>query len=451
MTRSENRYPLLAVVAVLAAGSLHAHADNLLFGGDERLSGNVRSITPEGSVLLETPLSPDPVAIKAESVRKIVFSEPAGKAPDTGNCLIALTNGDSLPGTIGEVNGDTVTLDSGAAGQLVVPRTAVVSIQPGLEHPTLVYSGPDGLAGWKIDGNSDEQWTADKDFLRVEGGGAISRSLELPENFIVRFRITWGKSPNLNFSFAADQADISEAQNRYNFMFNSAGMQIRRESTVDKRWSVITSLNRLPTQFDPKSVLVEIRVDRAARQLQLWINGELEGKYVDSAASAPAGNLIVFASNAGDGEVQTLYEIQVLDWNLKTDRRPMGERGDKSQDLLIGVDGERFSGNLLQTRHSEEGLLYVFKNAFQEQPIEVPEKLVSAIYLADAPPAVAEAQPNVILKLRGGASLQVGECTFSPERVTALHPLLGQIKLERAAVATFERKATVTKKDPAKS
>lgn len=445
MIRSDNRYRLLAAVAWLAAAGSPARGDNLLFAGDGRMSGTIRTLTPEGTLVLETPLSPDPVAIKTEGLRKVTFGGAGSEGPAEGTCLLTLANGDSLPGTVSEVNGETVNLAAAAIGPLAVPRAAVASIQPGLEHPTMVYSGPDGLAGWKIGADSDERWVGDKNSLTIEGRGVISRKVEFPESFIVRFKIVWRNSPNLDFSFAADQVEDGEAQNRYRFQFNSAGMQIRRESTGNKHWTVITTLNRLPTQFDGKSVLVEIRVDRSARQLQLWLNGELEAKYQDPVPPAPAGNFLAFASNAGDKERQTLSEIQVLDWNLKTDRRPVGERGDKTRDLLIGVDGERFSGSLLQTRPSDEGLLYVFKVAFQEQAIEVPESLMSSIHLAGEPTAGGDAKADFVLKLRGGGSLQVSECEFSPEEVTVRHPLLGQLKLKRAAVSELERKAPATK------
>jgi hypothetical protein len=445
MIRSDNRHRLLAALAWLAAAGTPARGDNLLFAGDQRMSGSVRTLTPDGTLVLESPLSPDPVAIRTDGLRKVTFGAAGGDEPAEGTCLLTLANGDSLPGTVGEVNGEAVNLATAAIGPLAVPRAAVASIQPGLEHPTMVYSGPDGLAGWKIGADSDERWAGDKDSLTIEGRGIISRKVELPESFIVRFKIVWRNSPNLDFSFAAEQVGDVEAQNRYRFQFNSAGMQIRRESTGDKRWTVITSLSRLPTQFDGKSVLVEIRVDRAERQLQLWLNGELEAKYQDPVPPAPAGGFLAFASNAGDKERQTLSEIQVLDWNLKTDRRPVGERGDKTRDLLIGVDGERFSGNLLQTRPSDEGLLYVFKTAFQEQAIEVPESLISSIHLAGEASAGADAKTDFILKLRGGGSLQVSECAFSPDDVTVRHPLLGELTLKRAAVSELERKAPATK------
>lgn len=439
--RSNKQARALVIFGVIAAAtSLPAPADSLLLNGDERLSGTVRAINKDGTVLLDTPLSPDPVALKADSVRKVLFSEKDGGAVN-GNCLVTLANGDSLPGVIEEIDGQNLVLASGVTGRMVVPRAAVAALRPGLNHPTVIYSGPDDFEGWSRNKESAEQWSTEKRVFRVQGASSVSRKLELPNQFIIRFKLAWRNSPNFKCSFAAAGDQESDAQDRYYFQFNSAGMELKREAAVGKRYTTITSLNRLPQQFNGRQVTVEIRVDRSERVLQLWLNGELEGKWKDPLAKAPDGGVLVFTSNAGENEMQTISDLEVMDWNLKNDRRPGGERGDKTKDALLGTEGERFSGSLLQTRKSEEGLLYVFKNAFQENPIEVPEAAISAIYLAETPEGADSLDKGVFnLKLQGGGSLRVSECTFTADEVEVVHPLLGSMKLKRAIVAAFERK-----------
>ena len=428
-----------------------AHGDNLILTGDERISGTVRAINPDGTVLLDTPLSPDPVALKADSVRKVLFSENPAAGGD-GNCLVTLANGDTLPGTIEGIDAKNITLVSSSTGKLAVPRSAVASIQPGGDQPVLIYAGPEGFEGWVRDRETSDQWVSEKGAFRVEGKGSISRKLDLPDGFIVRFKVAWRNSPNLKVSMAATETADGEEQDRYYLTFNPAGMEIKRETATGKRFQSIITLNRLPQQFDGRQVTVELRIDRKSKEIQLWLNGESEGKWQDPMASPPDGNLLVFASSAGENEMQTISEIGVYEWNNKNSRRPAGERGDRTKDALLSVEGERFGGSLLETRKNGAETVYVFKNAFQEQAIEVPESAVSAIYFAE-PEGEAENRDKGLfsLKLQGGGVLRVSECGFTPDEVEAAHPLLGKLRLKRGIVTAFERKTPEPKERKEKS
>jgi hypothetical protein len=154
---------------------------------------------------------------------------------------------------------------------------------------------------------------------------------------------------------------------------------------------------------------------------------------------------------ADEGSDLSISDIQVSDWNLKNDRRPADDRGDKTKDALIGVEAERFSGNLMATKPSPEGLLYVFKSAFQENAIEVPEAAVATLYFAEPEGEQAAAVPSPFsLQFQGGGSLRVSACSFSESEVAATHPLLGPLKLQRDRVTAFERipsKPQVEKKE----
>ena len=62
--RSSNKNSaILCVLSTLAGGMpLALVADDVFLEGAQRLSGNVRSISENGSVLLETPLSPEAIS-----------------------------------------------------------------------------------------------------------------------------------------------------------------------------------------------------------------------------------------------------------------------------------------------------------------------------------------------------------------------------------------------------
>ena len=145
--RSNTKLAATAVLALLAVlAPLQLLADDLILEGKERLSGKVRSIDPDGTVALDTPLAPEAVELKGDSVKKVEFSvkpEPAAAA----SCQVTLANGDVLPAVIGSIDDKNVTLTSSVAGPLVIPRAMVSALRIGANHPNVVFAGPDGLGG----------------------------------------------------------------------------------------------------------------------------------------------------------------------------------------------------------------------------------------------------------------------------------------------------------------
>lgn len=415
-------------------------ADDLILEGNERLSGKVRAIDPDGTVLLDTPLAPAAVALKGESIREVRFSESGAKLPRAGY-QVALVNGDVLPAEIEAVDDRNVTLRASVAGPLVIPRAMVASLRVGGSQPDVVFSGPEGLGGWTRDRTSPQPWLFDKGALRALGSGTISRNLELPQNFIVRFKLEWGAVPNFKFYFAGPANSGDAAVDQYYLQFNSAGMEIKRESASGRHFPEMNArMSRLPDRFRDKRLEVEIQVNRDAGTLLLLLNGEQEGPFKDPLPKAPTGGRIVFQTLAEEGSDLGVSDIQVLAWDLKDVSQLSKEHGDKTKDALKTISKESFSGTLVGTKPGPDGLIYVLKSAFQDEPVEVPEALVATIFLAVPVEEQAVAPPSPFsLRFVGGGSLRVGSCTFSENQVEVTHPLLGPLKLPRERITAFER------------
>ena len=441
-------FAVFAALCGLAPTQLSA--DDIMLEGSDRLSGKVLAIQPDGTISLETPLSPAPVEINGGSIKSVLFSTPEVK-PEIARCQVSLTNGDVLSAAVASIDDKNVTLQSSVAGPIVVPRAAVSSLRLGVTLPNIIFAGPTGLGGWKRGQDSADQWSFDKGGLKVEGSGSIGRSFDLPPQFIVRFKLAWDNNPNFKFSFASAANPEGGVMDRYFLQFNSAGIGLRRETTGSKRYELLATLNRLPAQFPGNKLTVEIRVDRTARTLQLFLNDEPEGKFKDPTPKAPMGGGILFESLAGDAHELNISEIQIADWDLKGERRPLDDRGDKTKDALIGIESERFSGNLIGTKAGPEGLLYVFKSAFQENAIEVPEDQVATLFLTEPNEPAAVTPSAFSLRFHGGGTLQVSACSFSETEVLATHPLLGPLKLQREQVTAFERVAPKPKAEKKES
>ncbi|MEO0018143.1 MAG: hypothetical protein RLZZ522_1426, partial [Verrucomicrobiota bacterium] len=210
-------------------------ADDLILEGKEQLSGKVLAIDLDGTVLLDTPLAPEPVALNGESVSKVLFSASEVKIPPAG-CQVALLNGDVLPAEIETIDGRHLTLRSSVAGPLVIPRAMVSSLSFGASQSEVIFAGPDGLGGWTQDPPAAAAWAFDKGALRAGATGTISRQLELPQNFIVRFKLAWDASPNFKFHFASPVKAGEGAVDQYYLQFSSAGFEIKRESSTGRHF-----------------------------------------------------------------------------------------------------------------------------------------------------------------------------------------------------------------------
>jgi hypothetical protein len=435
--------------AALASLSPSAVADDLRLEGDALLSGTVVAIREDGSVELDSPLSPDPLRLKAAAVRRVVFSDPF-TLPELPTARVELVNGDLLPVQVHSLDGQTLHATSPVAGSLKIPRETIRSLQLGVYPDRFIYTGPrDDRADWSSDSGNANSWVFSERELRIEGPGRIGRPLPAADQFLVRFDFEWTDNPNMQFHFAAPLEAQNQPSDRYYLQFGQAGLEVKRESTGPTRYQSLHILNRPPNHYIASRIHIEIRVDRSQQMLELFIDGELEARFWDPIAGAPTAGGIGIVSSAANTTTQIIRNIEVLHWDAAGDRHRTEDRGDPSTDALISTHGDRMEGALQEISQTSEGPIFVFKSDFLESPARLSEEEVSTIFFAadDDPAPPANAHP-FSLKLHGNGFLQVASCTFSGEIIEARHPLLGGLSLRRIGVTALERSVTNPPADP---
>jgi hypothetical protein len=446
--RTSNKILRTLLVCGLA-GPLHA--DNLtLAGGAVRLSGSVRSINEAGVVELSSTLSPTPLLLKSGAVDKVEFTDP-GAAPVPPAAMIELANGDLLPAIIEALDETNLTATSPEAGRLEIPRAALRSMQLGIRKHKVVYSGPRSLEEW-AGGDDVGNWGFERNALVANGPGSASKKIALPQQFILKFKLAWQikQLPNFQVYFADPLKPKGEASDRYFFRFSGAGLDIQREASKGKHYSPVVQLgNRTPNQFPDRQLQVEIRVDRKGSRLQLFLNGEPEGMFIDPIPSAPLGSGIILASTAPNGTAQEISDIQVIELDDSRTRHRTEERGDPKSDSLISREDDRWGGHLIEIRKNGGETVFHFKSDFQNDPLEIPDADVSTVFFAvksdDNP---AGKKTPFVLRLRGEGRLQVTSCRFTEDAVFAAHPLLGALKFPREGIVAMERTDAESKTTP---
>ncbi len=431
------RYLLLAAVAVV-----NLRADVLHLSNESRMTGEVRAIDPAGVIALTTELSPDPILLKAEALAKIEFSAPAEGGGKSG-VLVELANGDLLQATIGGLEGETLHVLTASAGPLAIPRSALKSMWLGVHERKVIYSGPRNGTEWTRDGDATKNWRFASGALTANGPASASQNFEIPWQFVFKFTLKWQASPAFLIYFADTLTPKVERADRYYFQFNRAGLEIKRESSQGKHFESVILLTRTPDQFPDKKLDVEIRVDRKTSRLHLFLDGEPEGAGIDPVPDPPTGGGVSLVNRSPAGLLQKIQSIELCELDRVASHRAVDEREDSKSDRLISRDDDGWSGRLFEILTRGDGPVFSFKADSGEEPFELAEADVSSVLFsrADAMENPASSSPY-ILRMHDGGVLRLSSCVFSDDRITADHPLLGLLKINRAGVSILERPAS---------
>jgi hypothetical protein len=437
-----------AILGLCLAGSLHAD-DVTLAGGSARLTGTVRSINEAGVVELSSALSPEPLLLKSAAVEKVEFSSKR-VTKDPPVAVIELANGDLLPADIEALDERDLTVTSPEAGRLVIPRSALRSMQLGIQRRKVVYAGPRNLEEWTAGGDV-KNWVFEHNGLVANGPASASKKITLPQQFILRFTLKWEarQTPNFQIYFADPLVAKGVACDRYFLRFSGAGLDVKREASKGKRYTDILLLNRTPNQYPERQLQVEIRVDRKGSRFHIFLNGESEGVFIDPIPAPPDGSGITLTSTAPNGSSQEIRDIEILEFDDSRGRHRSEERGDPKNDSLISREDDRWGGRLMEIRRNGAETVFRFKSDFLNEPLEIPAGDVSTVFFATmAHDKAGDKAPPFVLRLRGEGSLHVATCRFTEAAVAAVHPLLGPMNFLRDGIVAMERTDSNSKTAP---
>lgn len=421
--------------ALLLSLLLPAAADEVLLADGSKLSGTVTALADGGQLMLASPLAFEPFQLKADRLKRVDFTA-AAAFDDKDDALVVLANGDQFPGELAAIDADSVTVRTVFAGDIKIPRPSVNTIQLGVRPPKVIYSGPDDDKGWEIKNG----WRFDAKRFAAENSGTIFRKFDIPGSFLLRFRVGWRNTPNIQVYFADDSFETTGKADRYYLQFGGAGLELKRQQSNDGHpFLSMASIPGDPADYPENNLEVELRVDRKLGLVHLFLNGEEEGKFADPVKTRPLGQGIMFRSNIGGDDSQFIDNIEVREWDPSSDRHRTEERGDDKQDVLITRSSDRGTGSILGMVAGAEGGTIRYQGPHHPDPVELAVSDVSTLFFAKPADATGPVKQAVVLGLRGRGSLGVTGCVFTAESVTAKHPLLGELTIRRDAVAHLAR------------
>jgi len=436
------RRSLIATLITLFPVFSLAEGDRIVLKNKDQFIGKVIALK-DGLIELDSPHTDAPLKVLNKDLEHLSFAadqqsgdeEELQKDPHH----LSLRNGDHFPGKVASLNETHLGFETWFAGTLLVPRDMIDSVLFGVTPQPTVYQGPRNIDSWPQE--RDNPWILRDGALVSRSSGFIGRNIPLPENFIFSSTIKWATSPNLRIHLCNEKASPvgKEVGDGYLVIINSAGIQVSRanleHTTGSKYKTLITHSSRLG-EIPKKQIQLELRVDRQSRTLQLYLNGK-KLEHGNDPASAPKGTALVIESLSSVESNISISNIVVQEWDTITEPTIREPRADNDSDTISVDDGDRFSGKVIGFDPAKPGQPFIVKSPLSPDPIEIPTRNCTAMYFsksdAENPPANGQYQ----LDLRPGGNLTLSGVQLGKEKLTATHPWLGEIKIDRRIMSSI--------------
>ncbi|MCX8497129.1 MAG: hypothetical protein ORN51_13190 [Akkermansiaceae bacterium] len=413
-------------------------ADEVMQSDGSHVSGVVQAIHENGMIELRSPLAMEPLLLKANTVKRVKFTEELTKSSALSG-LVRLRNGDQFLASVQGLSDVDLQVSSQSLGHLNLPRELVESIQFGIREKKMIYAGPNTDDEWVPKIGSVGAWRLVKGVLTSSSAAVAGMPFEVPQQFGVKFTLRWQSDPALQLYFADPLTPAAERVDRYYLQFNSAGFEIKRESSKGRHFHSVMMSPRGPDQFPKNQLDIEIRVDRKTSRLDLFLDGALEASGVDPAQDATTGGGLSLLSAAPTGSVQEVFGIQLFEPGQESIANSSDDEADSQSDRMLSRDEEIWSGRLSATRLENGGFAYSLKGESDEQTIELAEADLVKVFFAK-PEHEVESKHKLLVrvKLREHERLGLASIALSDGKVTAVHPLLGVLKFEQTAISVLD-------------
>lgn len=154
---------------------------------------------------------------------------------------------DTIRGRLLHLDEKTITLETAYAGELVLNRFMVKSLDI-YNQPPSFYNGPNGPEGWITSNNSDleDSWTFSDRSMTSKARNGIARKLDLPDRSVIKFTAKWKTSPYFRILFLSDDGDTDYPSTAYSLNVQMSYLSLYRSTSRGQRSDLINeSINNL--------------------------------------------------------------------------------------------------------------------------------------------------------------------------------------------------------------
>ncbi|MDP3849283.1 MAG: hypothetical protein Q8Q59_02185 [Luteolibacter sp.] len=394
---------LLLTIAAAAAPE-----DLLRFTNGDQLRGQFLGLKKGPQAIWRHDDVSAPVEFKTTRIRHIVLHGGRALKPIGTLSHLVLVNGDRVPGTVTALDADSITLDTGYAGVLQVPRKQVSMLAPNPLGGRIYYHGPFDEDDWKMahpsfpdglppsvpaGGEKEEEvespgrWVFSGSawyWRQKHPGTALIHKSGMPDRSVLRFEIAWKNRLNLAVGFHADFArpaaddepgekdkpralahmDSSDLPrlfgNSYVLQLYSNYLTLLRTRVDDDGKFSIQRDHRSNNSLrlgDTGQARIELRSNRVSGAVSLFVNDEFAAQWsdldlaesnaaidADETRFARKGQGFGFVVQGDDSPVR-VSDIIVSEWNGMPDSA-RSLQGDENDTVLMANGTDRYAGRV---------------------------------------------------------------------------------------------------------
>jgi len=436
------RLPLLIAAAfpgllVAAAESdtpptLHPAAgrDTVTLNDGSILRGAITGLSAEGTISITPEIASNKLLVPREAINNVKFAQTAAE-PETHPSIITLRNGDFLPCEVLGLDASQVRIRTWYFGEKSIPRAAIASLSLGVRPQRQVYAGPDDVTNW----SENVGWRFEDQALVANERGLIRRDIQLPKNYILRFRLAWEGTPNFVVEFAETAGKQNQSDDRYRFTLNANGADLKRQRPGGRWAPPLFTSGQVPAYRTSGEAEFEFRVDRKSQTIHLYIDGRWVRRLIDiSSPELPSGTAITLQCMGNNQGPQQVKLLEVFEWDAMTQRHQNEGPGAGKEDSVINTDGERFGGQIRQISGSGPDAVLLSENAHAPDGlIRIALKDVTTIYFVGPEAKVTEGK-TMTLQLHTRGLLTLNESRFDADALVCQHPLMGEMRIDRRSL-----------------
>lgn len=453
MTTSSNSYfnslahsLSVAMASLWLCTPISAQADIIELRNGDLLTGNIDALD-KTLVTLVSPLAPTPLEIRADAIHKITFPEPSKATPNHTERL-TLTNNDVIPCQVLGMNAKELQISTWYAGKFNIPRNNIQFLQFGLSEEKTIYTGSDEPSKWTTHSG---HWRLTSTGYTCSGNSILARKLNLPENVRFNFDLSWKGNPNFVFRFCAESDAATTKQDTYEFVFNSAGMQIRRYENSKQPAAPLANIAIKPHSINSRKLNIDLRVNRTEGLLTLSIDNQLVGTWPDP-FNTSKGNHIILNNRASSTSstscgISNLRVSGMSDGSLPRHRE---KTLTSKADVLIDSEGETMSGNIVSINNDNDtdrpdNRTIVFNVKNSTAPLSVPDRRMSTLIFGEPENTPEFPPPALSAMLKNNGSIQLTQPKLEQGKISCQHPILGPCVIDINALTHIQQSSAKAK------
>ncbi len=453
--------------ALLSCISSYTAEDILNFKNNDTLHGSFLGYNDNAQIKWSSPQSDEVILFKTDALRKIIFQKGNPCTPFTHSGLIELTNGDTLPCKVIEINDTQVTIQTDYLGRLKISKKHVHSCSINPLGKQIIYQGPISPDAWTLSlaassaEDNSEELVDDEPKLAWEFGnfswysknkpGSIilnEEQVSLPSSFRILFSSEANRNTNVSFLFNADfeKPDPKKNANQNSEAYKltsqfgecfalhlhsgtSLGMYMLDENG-QPNYTYLKPNSSKSNYYSSSSALVqhfEIRANFHKKVIALYNKSRLISQWsLRNIDRIPSGKGIGFYNyNSNNAGVSRISNIIIAPWNGVMDSA-LSLHSEESDIVLLNNGDDRFSGDIISF---DESLLQL-KGIYAE--MHIPRKDIQSLHFSLPPLYSPGEQENegAAFHLGKTGKLHAKTIGSTPNKIQLEHPILGKINLD---------------------